>query len=195
MMSTVSQYVGSRQQAQDNDFSGADTSRYQAIEGRIVTRIMAKETLKFAREHIPEIDAFVNSLKVEFSSDRAGREETGAAANEIGAENKVSDHKTGEARVNKGSPAIQNKLFFKTGVRVRVESGKIGLVSEIEARYGQTSWFYKVNLDNRGDNSLGFRYVLGKATSLQVERDFNRTMNPAAKDHPSVNVVRLGYNF
>jgi hypothetical protein len=198
MVSTLSQYIGSRQQAQEGDGRLLSNSVPEDDQARTVTRLMAKETLKFTREHIPQIDAFVNSMKVEITSDKAAREITGDVANASKAENIISDTKASEVRSNKGNPVVpvvQNKLFYKTGVRVRVESGKVGLVSETEAKYGQASYFFKVNLDNQGDNSLGLRYALGKATSLQVERDFTQTMNPATRDKPSVNVIRLGFNF
>jgi hypothetical protein len=198
MVGTLSQYVSSRQQAQEGDGRLLSNSVPDDDQARTVTRLMAKETLKFTREHIPEIDAFVNAMKVEITSEKTGAEEIGDKIGVSKAENKISGNKAGEARSSKETPVVpvvQNKLFYKTGVRVRVDSGKVGLVSETEAKYGQASYFFKVNLDNQGDNSLGLRYALGRATSLQVERDFTQTMNPATRDKPSVNVIRLGFIF
>jgi hypothetical protein len=189
---TLSVYFGSYQQNLVNDsrLSSNNDPDNQANDGKIVTKLVLNETLKFTREHMPEIDRLVKALKIEVSSDRTYREDAGAVAGD----NKA-DHKTGEARADKNNPVAKDKLFVKTGLRVRVESGKLGLESETEARYGNVSYFYKVNLDNRNDNSLGFTYVFGKAVSLQVERDFTRTMNPVSRDKPNINLVQLGFKF
>ncbi len=197
MVSTLSSYIGTPRQEQvgDGRFSGIGEPAQQTIDERTVAKIMAKETLKFAREHMPRIDAFVNSLKVEFSSEKLVQEEAGEKSDAIKYKMNTGDHKAGVADQHKVQPALQDKLFYKTGLRVRVDSGKLGLVSESEAKYGKASYFLKVNLDNQSDNSMGVRYVLSKATTLQIERDFSQTMNPATKNRPSINVVRLGFNF
>jgi hypothetical protein len=52
-----------------------------------------------------------------------------------------------------------------------------------------------VNLDNQGDNSLGFRYVLGRDIYIQVERDFIRTMDPTAMIKPNTNLIQQSYRF
>jgi hypothetical protein len=167
----------------------------QAGGGRIVLKLVLKETLKFSKERIVEIDRLVKALKYEISSDKTGSEDAGAKASDSkNGDNKITDKKTAEARPARNVVA-NDKLIVKTGVRVRIDSGKLGLVSETVARYGKASYFYKVNLDNQGDNSLGFRYILGRDIYIQVERDFNRTPDPTAKDKPSTNLIQLGCRF
>jgi hypothetical protein len=196
VFNTLSAYFGSHQQVLMNDSWFWGNNNYepgsQVNDGRIATKLVMKETLKFARENIPEINTLVNALKVEIASDRSMREDSKA---EVEAGDRKADNKSGKARADKGSPAAEDKIVFKTGLRVRVDSGKLGLASETEARYGKASYFYKVNLDNQGENSLGVRYVLDKTASLQIERDFSHTMNPATRNRPSVNVIQLGFRF
>jgi hypothetical protein len=167
----------------------------QADEGRVVMKLVLKETLKFSEERVDEIDRLVKALKYEVSSDRTDSEDSGTEAGDIKTGvHKIADKKSGEAHPAVNA-AVNNKVILKTGLRVRVDSGKLGVVSETEAKYGKASYFYKANLDNKGDNSLGFRYVLGRDIYIQVERDFNRTMDPAAQDKPSINLIQLGCRF
>jgi hypothetical protein len=164
----------------------------QAEDGRIVMKLVLKETLKFTKGRVDEIDRLVKALKYEVSSDKTGSEDAGAEMGDI----KIADKKSGDAHpAGNVNNAVNNKVILKAGLRVRVDSGKLGVVSETEARYGKASYFYKANLDNKGDNSLGFRYVLGRDIYIQVERDFNRTMDPTAQDKPSTNLIQLGCRF
>ncbi len=197
MFKTISMYFGPRQQDPVllNRMLTDEELDKQADEGRIVMKLVLKETLKFSKERVVEIDRLVKALKYEVSTDKTGSEDDGAEVNDIKTgHNKISDKKAGEAHPARNA-AVNDKVILKTGLRVRIDSGKLGLVSETEARYGKASYFYKVNLDNQGDNSLGFRYVLGGDIYLQVERDFNRTMNPAAKDKPNTNLIQVGCRF
>lgn len=197
MFKTISMYFGPRQRdpVQANRMLTDDELDKQAYEGRIVMKLVLKETLKFSKKRVVEIDRLVKALKYEVSSDKTGSEYAGAEANNIKTgDNKITDKKAGEARPARNA-VVNSKLVLKTGVRVRIDSGKLGLVSETEARYGKASYFYKVNLDNQGVNSLGFRYVLGRDIYIQVERGFNRTMDPTAKDKPSTNLIQLGCRF
>lgn len=197
MFKTISMYLGPRQQdpLQVDRMPTGDELDKQAYEGRIVMKLVLKETLKFSKERVVEIDRLVKALKYEVSSDKTGSEAAGGEANNIKTgDNKITEKKTGEARPARNAVA-NGKLILKTGVRVRIDSGKLGLVSETEARYGKASYFYKVNIDNKGVNSLGFRYILGRDIYIQVERGFNRTMDPTAKDKPSTNLIQLGCRF
>ena len=167
----------------------------QADDGRTVMKLILKEILKFTKERVIEIDRLVKAMKYEVSSDKTGSEDAGAEARDIKTgDHKITDKKGGEAHPA-GHAVVNDKVILKTGLRVRIVSGKLGLVSETEARYGKASYFYKVNLYNQGDNSLGFRYVLGRDIYIQVERDFNQTMDPATKDKPNTNLIQLGYRF
>lgn len=197
MFKTISMYFGPRQEdpLQVSRLLTDDGLDKQADGGRIVLKLVLKETLKFSKERIVEIDRLVKALKYEISSDKTGSEDAGAKASDNkNGDNKITDKKTAEARPARNVVA-NDKLIVKTGVRVRIDSGKLGLVSETVARYGKASYFYKVNLDNQGDNSLGFRYILGRDIYIQVERDFNRTPDPTAKDKPSTNLIQLGCRF
>jgi len=197
MFKTISMYFGPRQEdpLRVSRLLTDDGLDKQAGGGRIVLKLVLKETLKFSKERIVEIDRLVKALKYEISSDKTGSEDAGAKASDSkNGDNKITDKKTAEARPARNVVA-NDKLIVKTGVRVRIDSGKLGLVSETVARYGKASYFYKVNLDNQGDNSLGFRYILGRDIYIQVERDFNRTPDPTAKDKPSTNLIQLGCRF
>ena len=168
----------------------------QADDGRTVMKLILKEILKFTKERVVDIDRLVKAMKYEVSSDKTGSEDAGAEARDIKTgDHKITDKKGGEEAHPAGHAVVNDKVILKKGSRVRIDSGKLGLVSETEARYGKASYFYKVNLDNQGDNSLGFRYVLGRDIYIQVERDFNQTMDPATKDEPNTNLIQLGYRF
>ncbi len=199
MVNTLSTYVASRQQAPDepaNPYAAGTGPIDHSGDERVIMKIMAKETLKFAREHVPEIDAFVNSLKMEYSSERPSSGDIGREALPIVKnERKTEDTKTTHTESKATPAAEQDKLIYKTGIRVRVESGKVGLVSESEARYGKAAYFYKVNLDRQDNNSMGMSYALSTTASLQIEHDFSGTMNPASRDFPSTNVIKVGFNF
>lgn len=196
MFKTISMYFSPFQEdpMRVNHLLTDDEINKQADDGRIVMKLVLKETLRFTKGRVDEIDRLVKSLKYEVSSDKTGSEDTGAESGDIKIVDKKSGnaHPAGNAAVNN---AVNNKVILKTGLRVRVDSGKLGVVSETEARYGKASYFYKANLDNKGDNSLGFRYVLGRDMFIQVERDFNRTMDPTAQDKPSTNLIQLGCRF
>jgi hypothetical protein len=71
----------------------------------------------------------------------------------------------------------------------------LGVASETEAKYNSVSYFYKVNLDNQSDNSLGFTYVLGRDTYLQVERNFTGTLDPVTRDKPNRNLIQVVRKF
>lgn len=197
MFKTIGMYFGPRQEdpPQVSRMLTNDEFDKQANEGRTVMRLVLKETLKFSKERVVEINRLVKALKYEVSTDKAAGEETGAEMKDIKTgDHKITDKIAGEAHSSRNA-VVNNKVVLKTGLRVRIDSGKLGLVSETEARYGKASYFYKVNLDNQGDNSLGFRYVLGGNIYLQVERDFNHTMDPTATDKPNTNLVQLGCRF
>jgi hypothetical protein len=202
MFKAISEHLGPRQQdpLQAGRMLTDDELDQQASEGRTVMRLVLKETLKFSKEHIVEIDRLVKALKYEVSTDKAANEEADAETNGIKTvdrkiTDKIATERTAGDTHSAKSPVVSDKVVLKTGVRVRIDSGKPGLVSETAASYGKASYFYRVNLDNQGDNSLGLRYVLGRNIYLQVERDFNHTMDPAASDKPSTNLIQLGYRF
>lgn len=197
MFKKISEYFGPLQQdpLQISRMLTDDELDKRANERRTVMRLVLKETVKFSKERVVEIDRLVKALKYEVSSDKTAGQDSGPEANDIKTgDNKITDKKTGDAPSARNA-VVNDKGVIKTGLRVRIDSGKLGLVSETEARYGKASYFYKLNLDNQGDNSLGFRYILGRNIYLQVERDFNHTMDPAALDRPSTNLIQLGCRF
>jgi hypothetical protein len=197
MFKTIRMHFGPFQEdpVQVNRLLSDDELDKQAGNGRTVMKLVLKETLKFTKERVVEIDRLVEALKYEVSSDKTGSEDAGAEASDIKTGNhKITDKKAREAHPA-GNAVVNDKVILKTGLRVRIDSGKLGLVSETEAKYGKASYFYKVNLDNQGDNSLGFRYVLGRDIYIQVERDFNQTMDPATKNKPNTSLIQLGFRF
>ena len=188
---SLSLYLGPRLQ------DGMDASRLmsdteledQADERRMATKIVLKETVKYARERLPQIDRLINALKIEVSNrpvtENAGTEgEPEQAGQQPGA--------------NKNA-APKDRPFFKTGLRLPVESGKISLVSESEARYGNASSFIKINLDGQYDRSAGMTYAFGKDLRLQVERQDSHKMDPLTGDkaraRSSLSTFKLVYAF
>ncbi len=183
---TFKQYSSQRQSdlANDSRLLSNDELGAQAGENGMVSRVVLKETMKFARERIPEIDKMVNALKFEVSNSTSG-------------ENSAADAKDKESSESGAAKKTitPDKLYVKTGVRLRIESSSLGFASETEAKYNSVSYFYKVNLDNQSDNSLGFTYVLGRDFYLLVERNFTGTMDPATRDKPTRNLIQVVRQF
>ena len=188
---SLSTHVGPRPLDGVNDNRLVSNSELdeQANQRRMVTRIVLKETLKYARERIPEIDELANSLKYEVSN-RPVAENSGATVN-------------GKKTEGKSPPPENNisedKLYLKTELRIPVEGGKIGLVSESEARYGNVSSFVKIKLDGWYDTIAGMTYVLGRELHLQVERRGTHTTDPLSGDkaqaRSSLSLVQVVYAF
>ena len=91
----------------------------------------------------------------------------------------------------------KDKLFVKTGLRLPIESGKLRLVSETEARYSNMSSFFKIKLDGQFDNSLGLKYILGRDLALQVERQVTHTTDPISGAYAmsNLNLIQLVCQF
>jgi hypothetical protein len=51
-------------------------------------------------------------------------------------DHKITDKKAGEAHPA-GHAVVNDKVILKTGFQIRIDSEKLGLVSETEARYGK----------------------------------------------------------
>ncbi len=161
----------------------------QANESRMVTRLVLKETLRFAQERVPEIDKLVKVLRLEVStgmiSSKNSEEEAG--------DHKISDTRAVDRKIAK------DKLSIKTGLRVPVESGKVALVSETEASYGDVSSFVKVNLDGQYDNTVGLMYVIGRDLHLQIERRVSHAADPVTNDktnaRSSLNLIHFVCKF
>jgi hypothetical protein len=161
----------------------------QANQRRMVTRIVLKETLKYARGRVPAVDELANILKYEVSNGPVAKN-SGAAAN-------------GNETVEKSPPPEDNisedKLYLKTELRIPLEGGKIGLVSESEANYGNVSSFVKIKLDGWYDTIAGMTYVLGRELHVRVERRDTHTTDPLSGDkvqaRSSLNLVQVLYTF
>jgi hypothetical protein len=184
---TFKQYSSQRQSDLVNDSRLLSNNELEAQAGEngMVSRVVLKETLQFARERFPEIDRMVKALRFEVSNSTSGENSVAEAKD---------DKEIIEASAAKKTIA-QDKLYVKTGVRLRVESSSLGVASETEATYNSVSYFYKVNLDNQSDNSLGFTYVLGRDTYLQVERNFTGTLDPVTRDKPNRNLIQVVRKF
>jgi hypothetical protein len=114
------------------------------------------------------------------------------------ADEETHDKRIGEARASH-TTIVKDRLFVKTGLLVPVESGKLVVVSETEARYGKMTSFFKIYLDGRYDNNVGLKYVLGKDIHLQVERQVAHTtdliMSDTANVKSSLDLVQLVCKF
>lgn len=172
----------------DDRFPSENELDEQANERRTVRKLVVKESLKFTQERVPGIDKLVNALKLEVSN-RAYRED---------ARVQEDDKENGETRVVKRD-TVKDALSLKTGLRVRVEEGNPGLVSETEARYRTFASFYNVNLDRHNDSSVGLRYVLSRDLHIQVEREVTRATDPLTKEKTNeksnLNLLQMVYTF
>lgn len=153
---------------------------------RVVSTVVLKETLQFTRERVPEIDKLVNALKFEVSNRTSGEDVEAEAKDK-----KSVEAEAGGKNIAKYKTA-KDKFLVKTGLRVPVESGKLGLVSETEAKYGDVASFFIVKLDGQYENSLGLKYKLGKNTHLQVER---QVIHAADAGTTTLNLVQLVRQF
>ncbi len=163
----------------------------EAGELRTVTRVAMKETVKIALEHLPELDRIVKALRFEVSTDMlAGEEKT--------------DGETGPAPDAAGSAAPRRserdeRFLLRTGLRVPIEGGRIGLLSETEAVYGKISSFLRMRFDGSFDSGMGLAYDFGSGAQIQVERqvvhEADRSGNSGVDGRSVSNVVRLVYAF
>jgi hypothetical protein len=161
----------------------------QASESRTVTRIILKETLRYAQDRLPEIEELIRAMRVEVSTDMIARQGDEAAA----AVSKPRIAHTVHRAV------AEDRFFLKTGLRIPVDGGRLGVVSETEATYGNLSSFFKVRLDGRFDNTAGLVYVISRDLRVQVERQVHHESAPAAGDatitRSSLELVQLVCTF
>jgi hypothetical protein len=188
---TFGTFISPRQSDLANDSRLQNNNEFeeQANASRMATRIVLKETLQFTRERLPEIDKLIKALRFEVSTDMI----SSAKADEG-----THDKMTGEARAAH-TAIVKDRLFVKTGLLVPVESGKLVVASETEARYGRMTSFFKIYLDGQYDNNVGLKYVLGKDMHLQVERQVAHTtdliMSDTANVKSSLDLVQLVCKF
>jgi hypothetical protein len=108
------------------------------------------------------------------------------------------DPNTGAARPVHHAP-VENRFFLKTGLRIPVDGGKLGVVSETEATYGNLSSFLKVRLDGRFDGSAGLIYVLNRDLRVLVEQHVTHAAVLAAREtmntRSSLGLVQLVCTF
>jgi hypothetical protein len=161
----------------------------QANEGRIITRIIVKETLRYAQERLPEIEELIKAMRFEVSTDMIVRQNSETAAAPPQARTAHAIHH---------APA-EDRFFLKTGLRIPVDGGKPAVVSETEATYGKLSSFFKVRLDGRYDSTAGLTYVLGRDLRVQVEQQVTHETVVAANDRAetkeSLGLVQLVCTF
>jgi len=173
----------------DNRMQSNTALDEQANEGRMATRIILKETLRYAQERLPEIEELIKAMRLEVSTDMISRESDEAAA---------MDSNTRAARTVHHSP-VEYRFFLKTGLRIPVDGVKLGVVSETEATYGNLSSFFKVRLDGRYDSTAGLIYVLSRDLRVQVERQVTHATVLATRDtmktKSSLGLVQLVCTF
>jgi hypothetical protein len=157
---------------QDSRMQSRTALDEQANENRRVTKIILKETLRYTQERVPEIDELIKAMRFEVSTDMISRqnEEMATVESNIGAERTV--HHT----------PVEARFFLKTGIRIPVDGGKLGVVSETEATYGDLSSFFKVRLDGQYDSTAGVMYVLSRELRVQVERQVTHATVLASSD-------------
>ena len=175
---TFATHISPRQSdlVNDNRLQNNNEFEEQANANRMATRIVLKETLQFTRERVPEIDKLIRALRFEVSTDMVSGENGGTD---------IDDEKNNETRIARNT-LIKDRFLLKTGLRVPVESGKLVVASETEARYGKMTSFFKIYLDGRYDNNVGLKYVLGKDIHLQVERQVAHTTDLVTSDTANV---------
>lgn len=188
---SLSMYLGLRLQ------DGMNTSRLisnteleeQANERRMAMKIVLKETVKYTRERLPGIDNLINSLKFEVSN-RPSAENAGSEAEQ---------KQAGGRHAAKRNDVPKERLFLKTGLRLPVEGGKISLVSESEARYGNAASFIKINLDGQYDRSVGMTYAFGRDLRLEVVSQDTHKTDPLTGDtaqaRASLRVIQMVFAF
>jgi hypothetical protein len=161
----------------------------QGQSNRMVSKIVLRETLRFTQERLPEIDKLIKLLKFEVSTDMIPQQviETGI-------------HELRTKKIRGGHvPAVENKLFLKTGLRLPIDRGRLSLISETEARYGNVSSFFSINLDGQFDNSLGVIYVLGGDIQFKFERQIAHSTDPITSERmnnkSSLNLIHLVCSF
>jgi hypothetical protein len=161
----------------------------QVQSNRTVSRIILRETLRFTQERLPEIDRLVKALKFEVSTDMIPGQVV---------ETEIHDMRIKEAPVGH-IPAVENKLFLKTGLRLPIERGRLSLISETEFRYGNISSFFSIYLDGQFDNSMGLIYVLGNDIQFKFERQISHATDPITSERmnnkASLNLVQLVCSF
>jgi hypothetical protein len=157
---------------QDNRMQSTTALDEQANEDRMATRIILKETLRYTQERLPEIDELIKAMRLEVSTDMIYRQGDEAAA---------LDSKSRAARTVHHAP-VEDRFFLKTGLRIPVDGGKLGVVSETEATYGNLSSFFKVRLDGRYDSTAGLIYVLSRDLRVRVERQVTHETVLATRD-------------
>lgn len=174
---------------QDNRMLSNTAMDALANEERVVTKIILRETLKYTQEQLPEIDVLIRALKLEVSTDMISRQ---------GEEKEAVDSPAKPARTVRHAP-VEGRFFLKTGLRIPVDGGKVGVVMETEATYGSLSSFLKVRLDGRYDSAAGLVYVLSRDVRVQVDRRVTHGTvigrGDSASTKSSLNLVQLVCNF
>ena len=158
-------------------------------ESHTVLKIVLKETLQFTKERLPEIDMLIRALKFEVSSDMASKKFDMTEVQAI---------KNNESSVSRHSE-VNDRLFLKTGLRLPIDSGRLSLVSESVARYGNVSSFFSLYLGGHFNNTVGLAYDFNNVIHLRVERQTNQAMNSMTSNRSnerfSVNLIHLVCNF
>jgi hypothetical protein len=160
----------------------------QVQTNRMVQRIVLRETLRFTQERLPEIEKLVKALRFEVSTDMIRPKIVETEIHDIRMKNPVGH-----------SPAVNNRLFVKTGLRLPIERGRLSLISESEARYGNVSSFFSIYIDGQFDNSMGLKYVLGNNMQVKFERQIAHSSDPVTSERmnnkASLNLIQMVCSF
>jgi hypothetical protein len=149
----------SRQELMDEGRLASSSQREDAAnEARNVSHAMLKETLKMAQEQFPRLDTLIKALRLEVTTDMLPEPEV-AADMEPDGRHAVLVHQE-----------KTRKLFMRTGLRAPVEGGRLSLLSETEAIYGNMTSYVKVQLAGHVTSWVGFAYNLNNELRVRVER-------------------------
>ncbi len=131
-----------------------------ANDQKAVARLVSRETLRFMRQKVPQIQQILESLRLEVA-DTASKDDPSPVFKNM---NGVTELK----HVNEGD---KQELSVQARMRVRVDEGDISLVSETSATYREASSYFRVNLRKPNNTTFGVKYKLGGNTHLLFERE------------------------
>ena len=137
---------------------------------RMAARIAVKESMNLALTHLPRLERLIRVLKLEVSTDMLASDE----------EEAESDEALPIAETPVRRPAVKERFFMRTSLRIPIEKGKPMLLSETNAVYGGITTYINVRLDSKLDSSLGLRYTLNRDMRVQVERTTADAVDPAS---------------
>ncbi len=155
---------------------------------KIVTRTISKETFKFMRKKIPQLDVLITSLRVEVT-ERPPKDEPTPVFRDMYPDTEFV-HRDVDAK----------ELSLQSRMRIRTAEGSMGFFAETTASYGKITSLWGVNIRKPGDMSFAMKYITGKNTHLIFEREIRyKTLANAVytvgQNRITENALRFVYFF